>query len=584
MANVNPNSTIRLLHNCPLDKTYDHTIYFTNATDQANYFSSLAKYTFTNYSYVRQNRSLKVQANVGQNLYDCNYMMFKNTSFENKWFYAFITHVEYDNNLTWIIDFQLDVMQTWFFDYELEPCFVEREHTATDEFGENLIEEPNLPMGEYVCDGIERCKTTGDGDSTSWLRNLSLVFGCTFNDDPPVYTDYSGGYYCGMYSALHFKVFDIPDNTATAQEITDFTTAINTWIRDVNAKGKIEGIVTSFVVPKAFVGNDGSTPTPQQFVKRTTFANTYGIDPETNQPYIPKNKKLYTYPYNFLYCTNFQGQSTDYRYEYFSDPTNAIFELQGNFTPDPTVLLMPMNYKGVTGTTPNYDERMTLMGYPQVPFSNDVYKAWLAQSAGSTLVSTLASMLMIGAGAGLIATGVGAPAGAAMAGAGAGALVPIGGAGFTIGSVGAGTAVAGGSILGSLGGHSLISTVSNFMGNNYKAQIAPNTAHNGAGSLALASQRLLDFGFMRKHIRIEYAKAVDDYFNLFGYACKRCKVPNRAVRPHWTYVKTGGCCIKGSVPAEDMSYICNIYDNGITFWRNGSEVGQYNLNNAPVSN
>ena len=29
-----------------------------------------------------------------------------------------------------------------------------------------------------------------------------------------------------------------------------------------------------------------------------------------------------------------------------------------------------------------------------------------------------------------------------------------------------------------------------------------------------------------------------------------------------------------------MKKICNIYDNGITFWKNGSEVGQYNLDNT----
>ena len=45
-------------------------------------------------------------------------------------------------------------------------------------------------------------------------------------------------------------------------------------------------------------------------------------------------------------------------------------------------------------------------------------------------------------------------------------------------------------------------------------------------------------------------------------------------------VKTVGATVTGSVPADDMKKICSIYDNGITFWKNGSEVGQYNLDNT----
>ena len=101
MAYIEPNSTIRLLTGCPLDKTYDHTIYFASQSAQTSYFQSLTKYTYSNYSYIRQTRTIKVQADAGANLYDCNYLMFKNTSFENKWFYAFVTSIEYVNNYTY---------------------------------------------------------------------------------------------------------------------------------------------------------------------------------------------------------------------------------------------------------------------------------------------------------------------------------------------------------------------------------------------------------------------------------------------------------------------------------------------------
>ncbi len=40
---INPNSDIRLLHNVPLDNTYEHTIIFLNTTFQYNYFSKFTK-------------------------------------------------------------------------------------------------------------------------------------------------------------------------------------------------------------------------------------------------------------------------------------------------------------------------------------------------------------------------------------------------------------------------------------------------------------------------------------------------------------------------------------------------------------
>ena len=52
-------------------------------------------------------------------------------------------------------------------------------------------------------------------------------------------------------------------------------------------------------------------------------------------------------------------------------------------------------------------------------------------------------------------------------------------------------------------------------------------------------------------------------------------------RPHWNYVKTIDCSISGSVPSDDEKTICNIFDKGITFWKNGNEIGNYSLNNRP---
>ena len=110
------------------------------------------------------------------------------------------------------------------------------------------------------------------------------------------------------------------------------------------------------------------------------------------------------------------------------------------------------------------------------------------------------------------------------------------------------------------------------------------TTNIGSGNIiqsAMGQYGGMDFSFRQLHIREEYLRIIDDYFSCYGYATKRVKNPNRSSRPHWNYVKTIGCTITGSVPCDDMDKICSIYDNGITFWKKGSEVGNYSLDNSP---
>lgn len=152
---IEPNTNIRILKNVPLDNTYKHTIYFDSATAQTNYFIGLTKHNLSQQTYQRVQKG---KARVGLNaelLYDCNYMMFQNASFGTKWFYAFITGVEYVNNAVSEITFEIDVMQTWFFDYDLGNNYVVRQHSHSDVIGENITAEP-VEVGEIECMDMQR--------------------------------------------------------------------------------------------------------------------------------------------------------------------------------------------------------------------------------------------------------------------------------------------------------------------------------------------------------------------------------------------------------------------------------------------
>ena len=114
------------------------------------------------------------------------------------------------------------------------------------------------------------------------------------------------------------------------------------------------------------------------------------------------------------------------------------------------------------------------------------------------------------------------------------------------------------------------------------AETLPNRAHGELASTLPMANDTLGFNLYNMHIRPEYARIIDDYFDRYGYAVHTQKIPNRNVRPHWTFTKTVNCTITGSVPNDDMSKIIAIYNRGITFWKKGSEVGNYTLDNKPT--
>lgn len=530
---IQPNSTIKFLSNCPLDKTYDHTIYFTSANNQEAYFSSLAKYTLNAQSYQRiNNGSMKVEIKA-DNLYNCNYLMFRNTSFGGKWFYAFVTSVEYVNNIVSLVTFEIDVMQTWFFDYELTENFVDREHSLTDIPGANIVPE-QLECGDYVTD---------DFDSSGHGGINTIVVAATFKKDGSDYVDISGGRYGGVFSGLYYTTFSADASGAAS---------CASWIDGAVSAGKGDGIVAIFQMPNDFVAGLNSG------VKTYEVEKTFNTSQMGLNGYAPRNKKLLTYPYNFMYVSNLQGNAAAFPYENF--PTARLsgkikFLLAGDMSTTPSVILAPMGYNGLPVSLPNYDEKIVLSNFPQCSWNTDSFKAWLAQSGGSFAVSSLAN------------------AGNSAIGLGRALSTPIGTAG---GAVDMAAFQAATGVAGIAAGAAVLGAVTEVL----QHSIMPNQAHGSTGSITMGAVGLMDFCFMHKHIKAEFAAIIDDYFDMYGYATHRVKVPNRAVRAHWTYTKTIGCKIKGSCPADDEAKICSIYDKGITFWRNGNEVGNYSLDNS----
>lgn len=145
-----PNTIIKLLFGVPLNPTYEGTLTFADADEQYAYFNSKNPIPLTRQSYQRYDEgSISVNLPIAQ-LYTCDYMMFQNASYDDKWFYAFVTNVEYINDVTTKVYYQIDVMQTWLLgvDWEFDNCFISREHVSDDRIGANILPEP-FEVGDF---------------------------------------------------------------------------------------------------------------------------------------------------------------------------------------------------------------------------------------------------------------------------------------------------------------------------------------------------------------------------------------------------------------------------------------------------
>ena len=120
---------VSFLTGVPFDNSYAHTRWFESKSEQYSYFKSFEKYkrTFNNFQKINGQYYIDVSQQV-EDLMDCNYLMFKNSKYSNKWFYCFITNVTHiQRNLT-RVHFEVDVIQTWRFDITFKPSFIAREH------------------------------------------------------------------------------------------------------------------------------------------------------------------------------------------------------------------------------------------------------------------------------------------------------------------------------------------------------------------------------------------------------------------------------------------------------------------------
>lgn len=534
------NTVVKVLHNVPLDSSYTDTIKFGSAGEQSGFFSGKAKYTFNNLSYQRVSSSvasprgpLTVRVPVmADDIYDCNYIMFQNNG--GRWFYAFITSINFISSENTEIEYQIDWYQTYQFDINVLPSYVEREHAATDALYANQVPEP-IGNPDMICQTIQEEKIS---------NGKYIVVGVSTT---PEGRAVQGEMMFGIFSGVELHVF-----TAAG--------AASAFIGKYADTGKLDSVVSVFMSPyNPSAGGPASTIT--------------GTRPPSLAGYIPRNQKLLQYPFVKMTMTNKQGDSQDFLYEDWCfygasgiSPNTIQFNIVGYGGVEPAAYCLPVNYFNISGQGMNvyWEKVLQITGMPQCIWTGNAYANWLNSQGVAHALQNFTNFL---SGMANSVSSVGAPSGESAMGNND----SISGTAMSIGR----------NVQNST--NSYMRSSGNLAIESYTRSKSPGVARGSSHGTALNFQ-LDQMGFILRHfcIKPEIAATIDDFFDMFGYATNRVKVPNMTGRQSWNYVKTQDVIITGSVPVQGMNRIKRMFNEGVRFWH-GDFVGNYSLSNRALS-
>ena len=537
-----PNSDIILLKS-PLKLDNYNQLTFPNTTTQFNYFYNLPKLEYNDCTYQRKDGVIRYATNSNltfEDLLEYNYCMYRNTSYDSKWFYAFVTDITYINDGMTEIKIETDPFQTWQFDLVYMNSFIEREHVSDDTIGLHTIPE-GLEHGEYIVNATDNL-----GATYFTYTKMHVCIGTSWipDDTPAMYL--SNRLIGNVYSGTYYLVFK---TTGDASK----------FIKAYAEVGHVADIQCVYMIPEVLAAINNSTTWNTASLGSQTnidFITLHGSTGVTNidtnltismqttlNGYTPKNNKLLCWPYNCLTITNNCGTMAEFRYEDFVSNAPA-FSLVGLQAPSCPMFIYPKNYKKDSTNYSGYAWGLSLAKIPQGSWNADMYTNWMTQNGVNIL------------GHRIDATTSQAIGGTLQALTSAAALdLPSAGEGI-------------GKMLGSVQ-------------EQYRHSMIPNQigGQTTVGDVTFAYDKLAPT-YYKMSIRSEYAQIIDNWFTMYGYKVNKLATPNIHKRSNWDYIKTIQVNIEGNVPEKDLDTIRSLFNNGCTFWHTTTYFLDYSQTNS----
>lgn len=557
---IQPQSQLKLISNTKLSNDYENTLDFAHAGEQQAYFIGKLFKSYENYRYIRKNQAIIVADNY-ENLYNCDYVMYKNENFGTRWVYAFINRKEYINDNSTMLYIETDCFQTWLFDIQYFPTYISRAHQrefiGTNPLFDNLYPEQLEYGRDYEVTHTQ---------TITWSKFYAVLcasvdlrgdFGTSNNPNLP---SSLGGIYDKMPSALDYYVIDKMDDgegrTSTVLELFTMLTEYP-WIAQC-----VQSIT---IVPKECIGDNWGTIESHGItigrLDSGYVSSNFKLQEINNYlSYFPvyKNSKLYTYPYSFIEMTCYNGSQFIIKPEAIGNQTlNVSLINYIGAQPRLQYLINDYNSNGDNGTTlpDNQDYYGEFLNagvvngnFPQLPVMIDNYLLYMANNANSfQLTNSIARYNQI--------EGAIKGAGQALTGN------VVGGIGTAYGAIKQGEI-----------------TVRQQSAKIQDAELNPPTLGGQSGGDAFNIANGINGVTLKwKTIRPQYKERLEEYFERYGYVQNKIEMPQLYGMSTFNYLQTSNIIIGGNIPDEDRNVIKRMFDSGVTIWHNG-DIGNYSSN------
>lgn len=584
MATVPLSGTdIRLLSGVPFSNDYKNTRWFDDLNSQTNYFLSknvVHSESQMNFQRIEGYHFIAVNKSIDQ-LWGTNYLMFRNAQYNNKWFYAFVTKLEYVQKNRTNVHFQIDVFQTWKFEMNFKPSFVLREHCKLwNSDGSPVINtvDEGLNYGtDYEVVSVDNYKPMGEIFFLVIVCK-SKIHGTDAKKITPVLN--------GTPQPLSYYIHPFKLNGDTPKvslgTISPILKVLKGLFEQDDAVNNVVSLyITDFIGYNANVSGDTLTLDSYTFsiagVADNVSENFDTIYVQSMPSYnaIPTNlgnkysgyksvkeSKLLMYPYTVLILDDLKGNRSILKNEYIQS-NDLNITVKGSLGTSNKVSYGVPDYlmnEGMTNSTYASLEHSIINNNPNdVAVLNDYLSAFL-QGNRNSLENQKDSILWNGWMNG-ISSAIGGVASGRM--------------GNDIGVASAGTNIVAGAG----------NTVLQLQGIEAKKQDIGNTPPS---LVKMGGNTAFDFGngfkglyIIKKQITSEYRRKLANFFNMFGYKVNEVKVPNFHTRRYWNYVQTSSCIITGNFNNDDLQELKSVFDNGITLWHT-DDVGNYSLDNEVI--
>ncbi len=313
----------------------------------------------------------------------------------------------------------------------------------------------------------------------------------------------------------------------------------------------------------------------------------------SNNGYLPKNKKLLSYPY-LSFEINGYGEINELKPENWSGEKPTI-NVCSKFLPGSPIFVFPSKYNGVQY---NYDAGVAGQPLPVLPYTIDSYKNEYNACVNSR-TAAITSLTETSISNGIYSVLGGAAGIGAAAGKTTKSINPVGEQGplplnqATKYSMTGG--MAGGMAKSAVdGAQGLTNALMNYHQGlrEFEAQLKDVenrplaiANQNASPSLPYLNSNAGAPFIVWKSIRREFAEKIDEFFTRYGYKVNKFKEVDIHTRPVFNFLKCSQARVEGSIPNEDLMQIKTILEKGITFWHDPSKILNYNVENpAPITN